>query len=314
MHPAPSVIAFTALSGAGYGLLFLLGLGTILRFAWADSRWVMGVGLFVALALVIIGLLASTQHLRRPERAWRAFSQWRSSWLSREGVFALLTFVPAGLLFLSAPLVGSSGWFPWLCALLALVGAAATVFATAMIYRSLKPIRQWHHPKVVPVYLLLGLGTGAALLTVVLSFHAGVRTAAIVGAFVLLAAWAVKWLYWRDIDQAESSATMETATGLGAIGKVRMLEPPHTEENYLLSEMGYRVARKHAEKLRHLALGLVAASIFLLLLTAAVGSGWGAMLIGWAAALTALASAALERWLFFAEATHTVTLYYGRAA
>ncbi len=314
MHPATSVIAFTSLSGAGYGLLFLIGLGSLLQFSWADSRWVMGVGLFVALALVSIGLLASTQHLRRPERAWRALSQWRSSWLSREGVLALLTFVPAGLLFLTVPLLDGSGWFSLLCALLSLVGAAATVFATAMIYRSLKPIRQWHHPKVVPVYLLLGLGTGACLLTVVLSFHGGVSTMALVGAVVLLAAWAVKWLYWQEIDRDEASASMETATGLGAIGKVRLLEPPHTEENYLLSEMGFRIARKHASKLRHLALGLAAAAVVLLLLTAIVGSGWGAMLIGWAAALLSLGSAALERWLFFAEATHTVTLYYGKAA
>ncbi len=48
------------------------------------------------LALVLIGggLLSSTLHLGNPQRAWRALSQWRSSWLSREGVMAMLTFVP----------------------------------------------------------------------------------------------------------------------------------------------------------------------------------------------------------------------------
>ena len=32
-----------------------------------------------------------------------------------------------------------------------------------------------------------------------------------------------------------------------------MLEPPHTEENYLLQEMGFRIARKHARRLRRIA-------------------------------------------------------------
>jgi hypothetical protein len=56
--------------------------------------------------LVSLGLLSSTFHLGHPERAWRAFSQWRSSWLSREGVAAVATYLPAGLLFLALVLPG----------------------------------------------------------------------------------------------------------------------------------------------------------------------------------------------------------------
>ena len=44
---------------------------------------------FIAYALAVGGLLASTFHLGHPERAWRAFSQWKTSWLSREGVLAV---------------------------------------------------------------------------------------------------------------------------------------------------------------------------------------------------------------------------------
>jgi DMSO reductase anchor subunit len=50
----------------------------------------------LAALLVTLGLLSSTFHLGHPERAWRAFSQWRSSWLSREGVAAVATYLPAG--------------------------------------------------------------------------------------------------------------------------------------------------------------------------------------------------------------------------
>jgi sulfite dehydrogenase (quinone) subunit SoeC len=97
MNPAYSVILFTTASGAGYGLLALLGLvgfnhGPVSIFAFGITA------LFIALALITIGLLSSTLHLGHPERAWRAFSQWRSSWLSREGVAAVATYVPA-LLF-----------------------------------------------------------------------------------------------------------------------------------------------------------------------------------------------------------------------
>jgi len=314
MHPASSVIAFTALSGAGYGLLFLLGLGRVFQLSWALERGLSGLGLVLALALITAGLLSSTRHLRRPERAWRAVSQWRSSWLSREGCLALLTFLPAGLWLLIGPLVGDDGWFVWTMALLAVLGAVATVVATAMIYRSLKPVRQWHRPKVVPLYLLMALATAAPLLACLLAFRGSGPAFALLAAGLLLVTWLVKRLYWREIDGSVSSTSLETATGLGAIGKVRLLEPPHTEEDYLLSEMGFRVARKHAVKLRRLAQGLAMAALLLLLLGALVGPGWGQFLLALPAVASALAAALVERWLFFAEATHTVSLYYGKAA
>src|SRR5215475_4218546 len=99
MHPALSVIIFTTASGAGYGLLVWYGLMS----AFAEmpgGRIVALVVLPLALVLVTAGLLSSTFHLGRPERAWRALSQWRTSWLSREGVCSFVTYAPAGLLAL----------------------------------------------------------------------------------------------------------------------------------------------------------------------------------------------------------------------
>src|SRR5919206_4591181 len=96
MRPSFAIIVFTTISGAGYGLVALCGLAAAVgalpnerSFAWATTM--------LALGLIVAGLLSSTLHLGHPERAWRALSQWRSSWLSREGVAALATFVPAGL-------------------------------------------------------------------------------------------------------------------------------------------------------------------------------------------------------------------------
>ena len=315
MHPAISVIFFTTASGAGYGLLALLGIAVPAGLLPAE-RWLGVAGLGLALALVSAGLLSSTFHLGHPERAWRAISQWRSSWLSREGVMALATYLPAGLFAIGWVFLGTAGGIWALFGLLSAAGAAATVTCTAMIYRSLKPIRHWHNGWVVPVYLAFAAMTGALWLgALVRLFGPG---AAWVDGFALLAigaAWALKAGYWRHVDASESASTPETATGLGAFGTVRLLDPPHSQDNDLMREMGFRIARKHAAKLRRLALffgAAVPAARTLALLFAL--TGWPAALAALAAALAASAGTLIERWLFFAEARHTVTLYYGARA
>src|ERR687886_1637352 len=141
MHPALSIIFFTTASGAGYGLLALCGALAALGLA-PQERGLAAAACGLALALVSGGLLASMLHLGRPERAWRAFSQWRSSWLSREGVAAIATFVPAGLFALLWAGFGSTGPATSIAGLLAAAGAIVTVVCTAMIYRSLKPIQR----------------------------------------------------------------------------------------------------------------------------------------------------------------------------
>src|SRR5512146_2321850 len=92
MHPAFSVIFFTTLSGAGYGLWFWFGVATLASpLPRGVSRW----ALLAGFVLTSIGLLSSLLHLGQPQRAWRAFSQWRTSWLSREGVASVATYLPA---------------------------------------------------------------------------------------------------------------------------------------------------------------------------------------------------------------------------
>ncbi len=308
MHPAASILVFTTASGAGYGLLFLLGLSGALQLV-PPARWLGLAGLGLALGLIALGLAASTFHLKHPERAWRALSQWRSSWLSREGVSALATFVPAGLFALGWVGLEDTGGIWALCGLLAAAGAVATVYCTGQIYASLKTIRPWHHPLVVPIYLALALATGALWLTALLRLFGppALWPEALALAAVLLA-WGLKLHHWRQPPDAGPS--LETATGLGAFGRVRPLDPPHTDSNYLLDEMGYRVARKHAERLRRLALlfgaGVPAAAMILLF---AVG-GYAGIALALLAALSGLLGALIERWLFFAEARHTVMLYY----
>ena len=306
MHPAYSVIFFTTASGAGYGLVALLGI--FAAFGWLPAdRWLGGVGLFVGLALVTTGLLSSTFHLGHPERAWRAFSQWRSSWLSREGVASVVTYVP--VLALAYGWIVEEALWAW-AGILSAIMAAVTVYCTSMIYKSLKAIPNWHDAWVPWTYLTLGLATGSAWLDVIIrGFDAG--SASAVTVVTMVAAAGAKFGYWRSIDTRDAVATAESATGLGHLGKVRLLDGPHTSANYLQKEMGYRIARKHAAKLRRVVWLLLFAAPFALAAVAAVSTGAAGLTLAVLAAISASIGVAVERWLFFAEARHAVTLYYG---
>jgi sulfite dehydrogenase (quinone) subunit SoeC len=311
LHPAPSIVLFTTASGAGYGLLVFAALGALLGLVPVTSA--SGVAfLLPALALITAGLLSSTLHLGHPERAWRAMSQWRSSWLSREGVAAVLTYLPAlGLAWLWITAERLEPLLAVLAAALALV----TIYCTAMIYASLKPIPRWHHPLVPPVYVGLGLASGCLIGVAITAWLGGGRPPALVlvGLVVLAAAWLLKWRYWQAVDTARPTSTTADAIGLGSRGTARLVEAPHTETNYILDEMGFRIARKHGAKLRRYALAAGFAIPGALLLLALAVEPAAPALLTITAALT-LVGTAIERWLFFAEARHMVMLYYGEAA
>ncbi len=314
MHPAFSVIFFTTASGAGYGLLALLAIFALGGLLPADT-WLGFVAMAVSLGLIGAGLLSSMLHLGHPERFLKALTQWRSSWLAREGVIAIATFVPAGLFGIGWVFFNTHGsLFGWMAALSAVM-ALVTVVSTSMIYASLKPIRQWHNLLVPPAYVVLGGMTGALLLVAIARVF-GVYAPAFAGVALALTllAWATKYAYWRTIDDTPAQNTLGTATGLDRLGAVRLLEMPHTEENFLMREMGYQVARKHAAKLRqlvHLLLFAVPAVLTALVLIVPM-SGIAGVLAALVAAASAAVGVATERWLFFAEATHASMLYYGR--
>lgn len=294
MHPAPSVIIFTTLSGLGFGLLAFLGLGMP-----AVTGWVAFVFYLIAYALAVGGLLASTFHLGHPERAWKAFSQWRTSWLSREGCTAIAALLIMGLYAAGAVFLDAD----W--RLLGLLGAAlsiGTVFTTAMIYTQLKAIPRWHSPLTPLVFLSFAVAGGALL--------AGRESLA---PWLLALAGAIQLIFWAKTDKAlaHSGTDIGTATGLGNRGSVRAFEPPHTGSNYLLREFVYVVGRKHALKLRVIGFGLGFA-LPIALMVMPFDSVMMKHLMAGVAVLLHIAGIACLRWLFFAEAEHVVGLYYGK--
>ena len=289
MHPASSVIIFTVASGLGFGLLTWLGLGLQNAIGWA-AFWYYALGF----ALAGGGLLASTFHLGNPQRFLKAFSQWRSSWLSREGCLSVLAMAILGIFAIGAIFLGAN-WQP-----LGYIGsilAVLTIIATSMIYAQLKTVPRWNHWTTPLLFLLLSLGGGALLalqtsLGLILLTFAGV---------VQLLAW-----YLGDGRFQRRGTNIGTATGLGDRGKVRAFEPPHTGNNYLLKEMVHQVGRKHAVKLRIIA--------FIMMILMPIGL----LMISYAVPIVVLALLAhmigtfVQRWLFFAEAEHVVGLYYGK--
>lgn len=289
MHPASSVILFTVLSGFGFGSLFWLGVG---------YPNVTGFQAFFYYAIAFAfsggGLLISSFHLGNPQRALRAFTQWQTSWLSREAVLAVCALAVMGahailVIFFNMRVV----WLGYIGASL----CVATVLATSMIYIQMKTVPRWNHFGNLIMFLLFSL-TGGAI-------FAGMNYIQPL-LLICMAAQAAVWIY-GDGRFAASGTNIASATQLGHLGEVRLFEAPHTGSNYLLKEMVHVIGRKHAVKLRSLSLlfmGLAPALLVTILPVsyAALACIAGVHLIG------ALAA----RWLFFAEAEHVVGLYYGR--
>ena len=286
MFPAYSIIIFTTLSGVGFGLMALIGLGI------GGSGPHPFVAPALAFGLAASGLASSLFHLGHPERTLRALSQWRSSWMSREGVLALATFIAFAVHMAIIIYGGGRGVAS---GLVLAVLALSTVYATAMIYASLAS----------------ALLASAALSAAGIAPSLPVILAAMA---MMVIAWALKMAWWRRAETAHSVSTPETATGLGEFGPARLLERPHWQENYLTREMGYRVARKHAAKLRKIAV-FAGAALPLLALLFAFAIPFspvtaGVLTFGF---VVHMVGVLVERWLFFAEAKHTTMLYYGAA-
>ena len=249
---------------------------------------------FIAYALAVGGLIASTFHLGRPERSLKAFTQWRTSWLSREAWLAVaaltvMAFYGAGLVFFGVAVV----LLGWLGAILSI----ATVYATSMIYAQLKTVPRWNTPLTCVLFIILAL-TGGAILT------SNVEMALL----LLICSGVVQVAYWVSGDQAfiKGGTTLATATGLGRKGVVRAFEPPHTGTNYLLREFVHLVGRKHASKLRMISLILMVGTP-IVIFSIAVNP-----ITAFIAIITHISGLFISRWLFFAQAEHVVGLYYGK--
>ena len=297
MKPAWSIIVFTVFSGFGLGLAFALVL--LSERTGLSANAVLWMSLLSA-ALTAGGLCSSVLHLANPRNAWRALFRLRSSWLSREGLLALL-FFPALLLWtwLGGKALG----------VLVLALSLGIVFCTAMIYASLRPIRLWRSWLTPVNYILLSWFSGSVLFALGAGLDLG-RVPAPAAHSILwsgLLSGVGKFLHFRRAD-SEGILTAGSATGLGS-ARVRLLETGHSAGNFLTREFIYR-AEPGRIILARWAAGILGLGFPLM---------GGLCVLLWPetrwillpATAAALAGLLAERWLFFAEARHAVRLYHG---
>jgi DMSO reductase anchor subunit len=302
MHPAPSIVLFTVLSGLGLGQIAWLGLGL------GPDEWLFRwLACALALALAGIGGLCSAGHLGRRENAWRAFSQWRSSWLSREACLMVVAMAAFGLY---AAIWCLGGVRFWGLGLVASALALATIYSTAMIYAQLKTIPRWSATPTPAMFLVTGL-TGGLLANGAMAGLVGASAGALWTMLALAIAAGVA-VWWQTsaagAGRGSQGSSLETATGLGFMGRVRLFEAPHTGSNYLLKEMAYHVGRKRAFELRRVGAVLGYLAPLVLALLALLIGGW-LMVLAFAVHVAGMLAL---RWLFFAEAEHVQALYYGK--
>jgi sulfite dehydrogenase (quinone) subunit SoeC len=310
MKPALSVIFFTVSSGAGLGLLALLAMARLFHSKAPSPSWWFAFGL--AGALITAGLLSSTLHLANRKNAWRAFSRFRTSWLSREGVFAVTLYPLAALYALAVSnQLRSAELLLGLCLLL---NCLIVLYCTAMIYACLKTIPRWHSWHTQAAYPVLGLMSGALLLTALMPAVVAPVAARMATVLVLLGA-AIKLAYFLKFADGGASPSVNEALNLGlaataadgeprkVTGRVRLLDVGHAHGTFLTNEFGF-VLPPNQSSLLKLALFFFGFVVPFVLLSLSASLAWGAF-------VSSTAGLLVERWLFFAEAKHVVRLYHG---
>jgi sulfite dehydrogenase (quinone) subunit SoeC len=309
MNPAWSMVFFTTLAGAGQGLLLALvgvDVAAQLGLIAAPARALFLAGAVIVLLLCGIGLVASTFHLGHPMRAWRAVTQWRTSWLSRE-VIVLPTFIAVVFAW------GLAHWIAaptlWLGALAALL-AAALFLCTSMIYAAVTVIREWATPLTPLNFALLGIASGLTLATALAAFTQGSLVpplAWLACAATVAAAVARGASFWRNATLAPKT-TLQTAIGVRHPRIVQQSQGA-MGGSFNTREFFHGAAASVLKQLRWVVAFAAFVVPALLLANGRGGASAGALVV--AVVLQYLGLLA-ERWLFFAEAQHPQNLYYQR--
>ena len=307
MNPAFSVVFFTTLAGAAQGLVVALAIAALAGLA-------VGAGfnatmLAVAAAMLVVSLGCSFLHLGRPERAWRAATMWRTSWLSRE-VIVLPAFIAVVVLWGVAVRTGASPpWTRFAFPVAALGLAALLWLCTAMIYACLRFVEEWAHPLTLAGFVLIGLSSGF-LLAVTAARLAGegelARTCGPAAIVLTLLAGGVRLLALRRNARIRHRSTLQSATGIAATRLVQT-SMGMSAGSFNTREFFHRASALGMRRARAL---LVVLGFALPALLAALGLATTAPWPWLAAAIVQAPGLVVDRWFFFAQAKHPQNLYY----
>jgi sulfite dehydrogenase (quinone) subunit SoeC len=304
MRPPWSMIIFTTLAGAGQGLLLLLVALDLLNLTGIVTAptLLFTVGAALVLLLAGGGLIAATFHLGRPMRAWRAVAMWRTSWLSRE-VIVLPAFMAVVALW------GAGHFFDRPLPIAGAVAAALALLlylCTGMIYGAVKAIRAWATPMTPLNFALIGIASGALLVTALVAALAPALVpglAAVTLAATLLAAATRGATLWRNLH-LPAKTTLQTAIGMRH-PRIRQISQGSMGGSFNTREFFHHQTDGTVQRVRWTAalLGFVLPTAVLLLPAPSAG------LLA-ALCLLQLPGLLAERWSFFAEGEHTQNLYY----
>ncbi len=322
MHPAFSVIFLTTLIGVGQGLILAMVTGqsysAVKLLPTQDSASFYGLGGYIALVFLIGGLIASVFHLGRPERAWRAATMWRTSWLSREVIALPVTMffvfvyatmhyfgVDANVFTSSTGVVMSASL---IIGILATLATFALFLCTGMIYACLKFLQEWHSPLTVINYTLLGTASGFVLATAFSSVNAPNLTG-------FYGIWAIIITVSAGITRAASlirnrrlkpKSTVQTAIG------VRHSRIQQKSMGMMGGAVNTRDFNHHAAMWFFKSVKWVFIVLVFIVPVVIVWSNLSAPSVSalLAAFIIQYIGLIAERWFFFAQANHPQNLYY----
>jgi DMSO reductase anchor subunit len=321
MNPAFSVIFLTTLIGAGQGMFIALFSGqyyALLQHVPPQPGSFYGNGSMVALAFLIGGLVASFFHLGHPERAWRAATQWRTSWLSREVIvlpaFMFIVFLYGILHYFDIdPHVFGTAAIPEF-GLTMVVGAVGIVICfalyvcTAMIYACLKFLQEWHSPLTVVNYILLGMASGFTLATA----FANQQDSTLLSFF---AAWSIILTLAALLTRGASlirnyrlkhKSTMQTAIGVRH-ANIQQKAQGAMGGSFNTREFFHGKTATFIKSIKWIFLVTVFPLPLALVLTGLYGGQHELFFIAFVVQYLGLIA---ERWFFFAQARHPQNLYY----
>ena len=320
MNPAFSVIFLTTLIGVGQGLFIAMVFGQVyalLENQPVSSGFFTG-GAIYAFLFLGAGLFASFFHLGHPERAWRAATQWRTSWLSRE-VIALPAFM--GMVFIYAalhyfdydPNIFGTAALPHghLTVIVGVIGVAlcfALFLCTGMIYACLKFLQEWASPLTVVNYTLLGMASGY-------TFAAFYSQAANSPLMDYYGNWAIILTLVALVTRGASlirnarikrKSSLRTAIGVRHVN-IQQKAQGAMGGSFNTREFFHHKSRAFIRNIKWVFLVLVFPLPILMLIVGL--NAHSAALLSSAFAIQYL-GLLMERWFFFAQANHPQNLYY----
>ncbi len=321
MHPAFSVVFLTTLIGAGQGLF--LALYTAQVYGWVEllpvqDRLFYVQGSVIVLVLLALGLLASFFHLGHPERAWRAATRWRTSWLSREVIVlpavmgAVFVYGVVHYLSWDLSVIGLHTGIPGDLTLIIGAGATVLTFAlflcTGMIYACIKFLQEWASWLTVVNYTLLGVASGFTLATAFAAYH----SSELVGFYGV---WAVVLATAALITRAASlirnarirhKSSLQTAIGVRH-SRIVQKSQGFMGGSFNTREFFHGVRPLFFRSIKWIFLVLVFPVPVLLLWAGLELSAVGLLVTAFIVQYVGLIA---ERWFFFAQANHPQNLYY----